>query len=44
MIAEKIRQLKEILANNKDGHLDLHECIVIRETIELLEELQRELK
>lgn len=39
MITEKIRQLKEILANNKDGHLSLHECIVIRETIELLEEL-----
>ena len=39
MITEKIRQLKEILANNKDGHLDLHECMVIRETIELLEEL-----
>jgi hypothetical protein len=39
MIQEKIRQLKEILANNKDGHLDLHECMVIRETIELLEEL-----
>jgi hypothetical protein len=32
-----IQNLKNILAANKDGHLDLNECLIIRYTIEALE-------
>ena len=28
--------IKQILSNNKDGHLDLHECMVLLEVLDLL--------
>ncbi len=34
---KNIRQLKNMLGSNMDGHLDLHECIVLRDAIALLE-------
>ena len=37
MYAKITQQLKGILGNNKDGHLDLHECMVLRDAIALLE-------
>jgi tellurite resistance protein len=32
-----VAQLKAILASNSDGHLSIHECLVIRRVIEALE-------
>ena len=29
-------QIKEIIGNNRDGHLSLHEIMVLREVLELL--------
>lgn len=36
-IERLIKQLKDILGSNMDGHLDLNECLVIRQTIEALQ-------
>lgn len=35
-VQELEAQIKQILSNNKDGHLDLHECMVLREVLDLL--------
>lgn len=37
MYDKNIRQLKNMLSSNMDGHLDIHECIVLRDAIALLE-------
>lgn len=29
-------QIKQIMASNQDGHLSLHECLVLREVQDLL--------
>lgn len=36
-----IQQLKALLANNADGHLSIHECIVIGDAVRKLESADR---